>query len=331
MNDLKTSFVTDTLLPLVIEPKRQSTKFTDLLTLLHENNSYFKQQILANGGILLRGFPVENADDFAKVIRTLNIGKALDYIGGDSPRTKIKDGVYTSTEAPPYIKIPLHNELSFAKNYPTHIYFFCETPAATGGETILGDARKIHDAIDAGVRDRWNQRSLKYISRYPYKSKIIEMINPFHKSWTDVFETHDKEEVSRKCCTNEFQLKWNQNDWIQISQVRPATIAHGITKERVWFNQAHHFDLNPKFLGWGRWTGVKMLYCREHTRFHEIFFGNDKPIPRDEMYHVLDVMDNNTISFPWQKGDVLILDNVLAMHGRATFTGKRRILAAMTG
>ena len=62
-----------------------------------------------------------------------------------------------------------------------------------------------------------------------------------------------------------------------------------------------------------------------------MFFANGSPIPREDLYHVLDVLDANTVYFPWQKGDLLILDNVLAMHGRATFTGKRRILTAMTG
>lgn len=64
---------------------------------------------------------------------------------------------------------------------------------------------------------------------------------------------------------------------------------------------------------------------------HQIFFADDSKIPREAIYHILDVLDQNTVYFPWQKGDVLILDNILAMHGRASFQGKRRILTAMTG
>ena len=36
-----------------------------------------------------------------------------------------------------------------------------------------------------------------------------------------------------------------------------------------------------------------------------------------------------TVAFPWQEGDILMLDNMLAAHGRAPFTGPRRILVAM--
>jgi hypothetical protein len=146
-----------------------------------------------------------------------------------------------------------------------------------------------------------------------------------------VFETEDKREVEQKCDENDITFQWNPDDWIELNQTRPAVIDHPLTQETVWFNQAHHFDLNPKLLGWWRYLGSKVLYYKKYRKLHEIFFGNGKPIPREYLYHILDTLDANTISFPWQKGDLLVLDNILAMHGRAPFSGKRRILTAMTG
>ncbi|MNP45413.1 Taurine catabolism dioxygenase TauD, TfdA family [compost metagenome] len=35
------------------------------------------------------------------------------------------------------------------------------------------------------------------------------------------------------------------------------------------------------------------------------------------------------VEFPWQRGDVVLLDNILALHARNAFTGPRRILTAM--
>jgi alpha-ketoglutarate-dependent taurine dioxygenase len=261
----------------------------------------------------------------------LQIGNFINYIGGDSPRNKIIDGVYTSTEAPPSIKLPLHNELSYVKNYPRHICFYCEIAPVANGETIIADSRKIFHAIDKEIKNHFIEKELLYVSCYPYKSPLMNFINKSHKSWINVFETDDKSEVERKCKENEIFFKWNKDNWLQISQIRPSVIVHPETHEDVWFNQAHHFDFNPKLLGWKNYLGAKILYCRKHMLLHAISFADKSKVSRKDLYHILDVLDKHSVYFPWQKGDMLILDNILAMHGRATFKGKRRVLTAMTG
>lgn len=326
------SFINKEQLPIVIQSTTSLSK-GDFFQLLTSERANFRQKITKYGGILFRGFPLQNADDFAEAIRYLGLGQFVDYIGGDSPRNKLNDGVYTSTEAPPSIKIPLHNELSFVKYYPKNIYFFCEVPPQAKGETILADARKVCEAVGSEVKQRFVNKNLRYVSCYYYKSKMMEFVNriqPSHKSWIQVFETHCKKEVEQKCHEHEFEYQWNKNDWLKISQVRPAIMTHPETGEKIWFNQAHLYDFNPRLLGSWRYVGAKLFYCRPHTKLHEIFYGDHTPISRKDLYHILDVLDAQTVAFPWKKGDLLALDNVLTMHGRETFEGKRRILTAMT-
>lgn len=333
MNGFQTRYITQEKLPLVIEPLDRNITYDQFLNLLKSNNAYLKKELLKHGGLLLRNFPVNNANDFANVIRSLGTGQFIDYIGGDSPRDKINDAVYTSTEAPPSFRIPLHNELSYVKNFPKHIYFYCEIAPIEKGETIIADARKVYQDMDQKILQKFIEKGIKYTSCYYDKSALMDFINKFqrsHKRWESVFETDSKDEVERKCRENEFGFKWNKNDWLEITQERPAVITHPITKEKVWFNQAHLFDLTPKMLGWWRYIAVQLLYMRKYTRLHDVSFGDRTPIPREDLYKIMDVLDANTIYFPWHKGDVLILDNVLAMHGRAAFSGKRRILTAMT-
>lgn len=336
MKSFTTKFINSHKLPLVIEPHPSHTKMTksDFYKHVSDNKEVIQKKLLENGGILFRGFPLEDQRDFWHFIKNLGTGEFIDYIGGDSPRTKIEEGIYTSTEAPPAIKIPLHNELSFVKKYPNHIFFFCQIAPQERGETIIADARKVYRTVNKDVRQKFIDKGLKYISRYYYQSKLMDLINSIqksHKPWMNVFETHDKKLVEKLCHENEFEFDWNQDDWIEIRQNRPATMMHPITHEDVWFNQAHLFDFNPKLLGWWRYFGAKLVYCRKHMRMHEVYFKDYEKIPREDLYHILDVLDQNTISFPWQKGDVMVLDNVLAMHGRAPFAGKRRVLTAMTG
>jgi alpha-ketoglutarate-dependent taurine dioxygenase len=335
MDGVKTSFLNDDQLPLVIEPDSNFATREQVFEFFSKSQEELRKLLLKHGGLLFRHFPLQYAEDFSTCIQRLGTGKSLDYIGGDSPRNKINnEGVYTSTEAPPSLKIPLHNELSFVKNYPQHIYFFCETASQGGGETIIADCRKIYKDIDISVKERFVSKGLRYVSCYYHQSLLMEMLNRFqrsHKSWTQVFETDSKEGVEEKCREHDFEYKWMKDEWLQISQVRPAVITHPISGERVWFNQAHLYDFNPRLLGNWRYLGAKLFYCREHTKLHQIFFADHSPISRHDLYHIMDVLDENTIAFPWERGDLLVLDNVLTMHGRAPFKGKRRILAAMTG
>jgi alpha-ketoglutarate-dependent taurine dioxygenase len=327
-----TKFINPQKLPLVIEPSREIS-FEGFLDYIKENRSSLISKISTFGGILLRGFPVSGADGFNAVIEALGLGKPVSYIGGDSPRDKVKGKVYTSTEAPPSIMIPLHNEMSFVKYYPRHIYFYCDIPPVDRGETIIADARRIFKAIDPQIRELFVNRQLKYISNFYSKSWSLDLINRFqraHKTWMDAFETDNKQEVEQRCKENDFGYKWSKNDWLQVIYETPAVIAHPETGERVWFNQAHLYDYNPRLLGFWNWFGTKIVYCRKNTVLHEIYYGDGTPVVKKNLYHVMDILEKETIRFPWQKGDVMVLDNVLAMHGRAPFTGKRKILAALT-
>ncbi len=332
MEPFQAKFINEQKLPLLIEPTQELT-FEKFLNLLKEKKHFFESKMLNFGGLLFRGFPVSGAEAFNQVVEALDLGKPVNYVGGDTPRDKVRNQVYTSTEAPPNFMIPLHNEMSFINNYPKHIYFYCDHPPAKGGETTIADARRIYERIGVDVKERFVKRELKYVSNFYGRSWLLNLINKYqraHKTWMDAFETDDREEVSKRCESNEFGYKWNKGDWLQVIYNRPSVIAHPKTGERVWFNQAHLYDYNPRLLGKFNWLGTKLLYMKKDTILHEIYHKDDKKVARNDIYHVMDVLEDETIKFPWQKGDVLVLDNVLAMHGRAPFSGKRRILASLT-
>jgi len=317
-------------LPLVVKP-RTAENGRAVSDLVRQHATDLRKKALEHGGLLFRGFSIRNADDFQSVIDAVAPGPSLDYIGGDSPRRKVTKSVYTSTEAPQSFKIPLHNELSFVRHFPKHIFFFCEVEPRDRGETILADARRVYRTLDEGVRRRFSEKGLKYVSAYFGRSRVMDVVNPSHKSWRQVFETDEPSRVEALCREQDFDFEWHGKNWIRISQTRPASITHPETGEPVWFCQPHLYDFNPRLLGFWRWAGARLFYARKHMRLHEVFHADGSPIARGDLYHILDTLDACTVSFPWKQGDVLFLDNVLSMHGRAPFTGERRILAAMTG
>ncbi len=62
-----------------------------------------------------------------------------------------------------------------------------------------------------------------------------------------------------------------------------------------------------------------------------VFFSDKKQIPDADVSLINDVYNSHAHSFEWQKGDVMILDNMLMAHGRRPYEGERRILVAMSG
>ena len=55
------------------------------------------------------------------------------------------------------------------------------------------------------------------------------------------------------------------------------------------------------------------------------------PIEAKVLAKITATLDANTHRFAWQRGGVMVADNVLSTHGRKPFSGECRILVAMAG
>lgn len=76
----------------------------------------------------------------------------------------------------------------------------------------------------------------------------------------------------------------------------------------------------------GRGPGRRM---REEEFPLDAYHGDCSPLDPEALRHVREVMASEMSPFRWQACDLLVLDNVLAAHGRMAFEGARRILPAM--
>jgi hypothetical protein len=59
------------------------------------------------------------------------------------------------------------------------------------------------------------------------------------------------------------------------------------------------------------------------------YYGDGSRIETSVLDEIRGVYNETSITFPWQEGDILMLDNFLASHGREPFVGPRKIVVAM--
>ncbi len=312
---IKTSFLNHQRLPLVVEPEFD-TSFESLVETAKVRREFLREQLLHYGALLVRGFQMENAADFEQFARVFSEKDVFNYAGGVSPRRVLKDGVYTSTEYPAQFSLALHNELSYSNIYPSLLFFGCLIAPQTGGETTLGDSRRILQKIDSQIVDLFKRKKLCYV-------RNLQADKGSGYSWQEAFESDDKKTVEKICRKAGAQLEWKTGGGLRVSQIRPATATHPITSEEVWFNQADGF--HPSNLG----EELLETLSEDELRLN-VRFGDGSPIDRSMLTRIRAVLESETILHRWQVGDILILDNILAAHGRMPFAGARKIILTMT-
>lgn len=312
---LKKNLPGDQKLPLIIEPERRNQSRAHLLEELITRAEIYDEKLLTHGAILFRGFGIETIAEFQSFVRRFSGEKLLDYAGGVSPRVSLENGVYTSTEYPANLALSLHNELSYSDAYPSRLYFFCLIKPETGGETTVGDSRRILRSIDPAVVDLFKRKKIRY-------DRNLSGETGTGYSWQDAFETADKETAEKHCRKIGADFEWKTGGGLRISQTRPATAFHPVTNEEVWFNQADGF--HPSNLDRETYELMKGNFRLNAC------FGDGSPFDLSMLEHIREVLQQETVPVKWRFGDVLIVDNLLSAHGRMPFSGARRIVLAMT-
>ena len=322
MIEPKTNLPASTKLPLQIEAAPGADPEA-LIEAAARCRAAWSAKLLAGGALLLRGWGLTGVDQFRAFVSAFSgSAEAFGYAGGASPRAAIdrETGVYTSTEYPPELTLSLHNELSYADRYPSRLYFFCVTAPGSGGETTLGDSRRILAGIDRQVLDEFRTRQIRYVRN------LSPQVGSGY-SWQEAFETEDRRTAEARCAEIGAAFEWD-NGFLRISQVRPATIHHPRTGEEVWFNQADGF--HPSALDTDTYGALLDLAGSEDRLRLNVFYGDGSPIDRAALEHIRTVIGRETLPHSWREGDILVLDNLLAAHGRMPFSGPRKIVLAMT-
>ena len=76
----------------------------------------------------------------------------------------------------------------------------------------------------------------------------------------------------------------------------------------------------------GRWLAGLVFPGRGKGDY---VFGDGSPIPSSSLLAVRRAIRDETRTFDWRAGDVLLIDNILVSHGRRPYRGPRRVLSVL--
>jgi alpha-ketoglutarate-dependent taurine dioxygenase len=306
----------DNLLPLVVKPvSRPPLREVDPVGWARDNRSKIEELLRKHGAILFRGFHAVSADTFEQFASALCAD--LFNENGEHLRENVSGNIYTPVFYPPDQKLLWHNENSFNHWWPSKIWFCCQLSPPTGGETPIVDSRKVFEMLPPAIRGEFQAKQVMYVRHYG---------EGFGLSWQTVFRTSDKGQLEEYCRQHQIDYEWGEDDTFITRAVRPAVVRHPHTGELCWFNQAQHW--HPACLDPVTRTSIFSVF-KEDRLPRNCYFGDGSSIPDAAMEAICKVYQQLEISFPWQRSDILLLDNLLTAHGRNPFTGERKLLVAM--
>jgi alpha-ketoglutarate-dependent taurine dioxygenase len=300
-------------LPLVMRP---STYKLDLAVWAGENRAYIEGELGKHGAILFRDFDLESVPEFERFIRAVS-GGPLEYTERSSPRTQISGQIYTSTDYRADKEIFLHNEQSYNLLFPMKILFYCVKSSREGGATPIADTRRVFGRISDEVKERFLKRKYMYVRNFG---------DGFGLSWQEAFQTSSKSKIKEYCHSNRIEYEWRTGNRLRTKQVREVAARHPKTGEWVWFNHLTFFHFSTL----DRRIQEEMMRSLEEEKLpNNTYYGDGQRIEEEVMTHLREAYQKEKVRFDWQGGDILVLDNMLAAHGREAYTGDRSVAVGM--
>ncbi|CAF1232150.1 unnamed protein product [Rotaria sp. Silwood1] len=319
--------------PLVLVPTPDRLKsLSDVVSFVEQHRDELLSRLLHCGAILFRDFPISNALEFDTFARTFNWIQ-LPYVGGAAPRQQVTDIVFTSNESPPSEPIPFHHEMAQVPKFPKHLLFFCELPSKSGGQTPIAYSPMVYNRINNALPDfvrKLEEKQIRYTRILPDGDDPQSAIG---RGWQSTYQTKDREHAEQICREQGTDCEWLDNGCLKtITKVLPAVrldertgidiqyllCLHTLcfsSGKKSWFN-----SIVAAYMGWSdkRNDGKKA-----------VTFADGEMMNEKDIHQCATILDESSVSFTWQKGDVLLIDNRQVLHARKSFEPPRRILAAL--
>nr|AFK36473.1 unknown [Lotus japonicus] len=295
-------------IPLVLKPSEPNkSDLASLLLGLKNKKDWFEQMIIKNSAVLLRGFDVKNAEDFNEIIETCG-WEDIRYVG-PAPRTHVYKRVWTANEGPLSEFIYYHHEMVLFKDNPKKVILFCETPPPEGGETPFVPSFRVTEKMLKEFPEEvklMEEKGLKYSFTALSNNNTGSMRG---RGWQDAFGTSDPIEAEKRVNALGMEVEWLEDGGMKtiIGPRNLTRVFEGRKERRMWYNT------------------IVGMHGKE---FSSATMADGTEIPEHVVKRCGEIIEEESIQFKWEKGDVLFFDNCALLHGRRPSLPPRKVLVA---
>lgn len=278
---------------------------------IHTNLDALKKELDCTGAILFRGFPVVDAESYDAFFAAFGY-QNFTYKESLSNAVRINytPFVFTANEAPKHVEIYLHNEMAQTPIYPSIISLFCEQAADQGGATALCRSDFMYERLIEAAPEQMQKleaTGIKYTTRMPAEDSPESGQG---RSWRSTLDVETREQAEAKLQNLKYTWTWNEDGSLSAQTAALAAIKPLGDGRKSFFNQ-----IVAAYQGW---QGVK------ENPSVALCFGDDSEIGKDFLDTIVSASEALAYDLEWQDGDVAIVNNNMAMHGRKPYSGERK-------
>ena len=136
------------------------------------------------------------------------------------------------------------------------------------------------------------------------------------RGWQSTYLTNDRKEAEKAATGQGTKFEWLPDGSMKTTtKILPAVRVEERTKLKTWFN-----TIVEAYTAWED---------SRNDRSKAVTFPNGDLMPAKAMKTLVKVMAELSVDITWQHGDVMMVDNRLALHARSPGKAPRRILACL--
>jgi len=270
------------------------------------------------GAVLFRSLPDISPDKFQQLVGSMCEENWAIYAEIQSPRNKLSDNVFTSTEYPPSQIIQPHHENAHRSNWPKRIFFYCSVSEMSGGATTIFDAKLVEREISKEILHEFYKRGVRYFRSFGFGIGF---------SWREAYGFDTPVDAQDYFQKNGIESDWIDSERLRVWYSRPAFVKHPDTASVIWCNNVIHY--HPLTLDFALQRALKRMIESQTTPYFSAY-GDGGSIPIESIAAISTAYERVKFPVIWKAGDFLALDNIRFSHGREAFSGNRRVFVAMS-